>query len=211
MHYIEILGFVAAAFVLTTFLMRTMLLLRVLGICGNIAFITYGWLAGLMPVVLLHLILLPVNLYRLVELIRLVRAARNEAAAVSDLSWLIPYSTISSFKSGVAIFRRGEPADAMYIIKSGRVRLEEANVELGSDAVLGEIGLFSVEGKRTATAVCQEDCSLYTIKRRTVEQLVLQNPQFAFYLIGIVSQRLVDTLARAEARLAAYTTDAEPS
>lgn len=202
MLYIEILGFVAAGFVLTTFLMRTMLLLRIAGICGNIAFMSYGWFADLTPVIILHAILLPINVYRLFEMIRLIQATRNEAAAVSDLSWLIPYSTLARFKAGSTIFRRGESADAMYIITSGRIRLDEPEVELGKDSVFGEIGIFTVEGKRTATATCLEDCSAHMIKRATVEQMVLQNPQFAFYLIGIVTQRLADNLDQVESRLA---------
>jgi CRP/FNR family cyclic AMP-dependent transcriptional regulator len=37
-------------------------------IASNLAFIAYGYLGELMPVLLLHLLLLPVNLHRLTEL-----------------------------------------------------------------------------------------------------------------------------------------------
>ena len=57
----NLLGFMAAGLVLITFAMRTMLPLRLVGIAGNIAFIAYGLHQGLLPVVLLHILLLPLN------------------------------------------------------------------------------------------------------------------------------------------------------
>ena len=47
--------------------MRSMNALRWMAIASNLAFIAYGHLGGLMPVLLLHLALLPVNILRLAE------------------------------------------------------------------------------------------------------------------------------------------------
>lgn len=58
-------GFVASALVLATFAMNDMRLLRRTAIVSNIAFIIYGGLNVLLPVLLLHLLLLPINIYRL--------------------------------------------------------------------------------------------------------------------------------------------------
>jgi hypothetical protein len=63
----ELLGYVASALVLTTFWMRRMVMLRAVAIASNVAFIAYGFLAGIMPVLLLHALLLPLNLYRVVQ------------------------------------------------------------------------------------------------------------------------------------------------
>jgi hypothetical protein len=41
--------------------MKTMIPLRMIGICSNCMFILYGSLDGLYPVLVLHLILLPLN------------------------------------------------------------------------------------------------------------------------------------------------------
>lgn len=64
MNFPEIFGYIASGLVLATFSMRTMIPLRLLGIASNVAFILYGFLAGLPPVLILHLILLPLNIYR---------------------------------------------------------------------------------------------------------------------------------------------------
>jgi fatty acid desaturase len=65
---IDAIGFAAAGLVLATFCMRSMRALRWVAIASNLAFIAYGYLGSLAPVLLLHLLLLPVNVYRVTQL-----------------------------------------------------------------------------------------------------------------------------------------------
>jgi hypothetical protein len=65
---IDGVGFGAAGLVLATFCMRSMNALRWVAIASNVAFIAYGYLGHLAPVLLLHALLLPVNIYRLTQL-----------------------------------------------------------------------------------------------------------------------------------------------
>jgi hypothetical protein len=65
---IDGVGFGAAGLVLATFCMRSMNALRWVAIASNVAFIAYGYLGGLAPVLLLHTLLLPVNIHRLLQL-----------------------------------------------------------------------------------------------------------------------------------------------
>ena len=67
MTAVEALGFVAAGLVLATFCMRRLVPLRGMAIASNLAFILYGYIAGIGPVLVLHFILLPVNIIRLME------------------------------------------------------------------------------------------------------------------------------------------------
>ncbi len=57
----DLVGLLAAACVLATFSMQSMIALRAFAIASNVLFIIYGTGARLMPIVLLHAILLPVN------------------------------------------------------------------------------------------------------------------------------------------------------
>jgi hypothetical protein len=59
------IGYVASALVLAAFGMKDMVNLRIVAICSNIAFITYGIALDLLPVPTLHVILLPLNGWRL--------------------------------------------------------------------------------------------------------------------------------------------------
>ncbi len=65
---VNLVGYVAASLVLATFCMRSMGALRLIALISNFAFIAYGYLAGLMPVLILHVVLLPVNAFRLLQL-----------------------------------------------------------------------------------------------------------------------------------------------
>jgi hypothetical protein len=67
---LDAIGYAAAALVLATFSARSMHALRWTAIASNLAFIAYGYLGALSPVLLLHAILLPVNAYRLAQLCR---------------------------------------------------------------------------------------------------------------------------------------------
>lgn len=72
----DLLGFAAAALVLATFSMREARALRLLALGSNLLFIAYGLAAALPPIVVLHVLLLPINLLRLIELQR-ARAERT--------------------------------------------------------------------------------------------------------------------------------------
>ncbi len=54
----DLAGYTASTMVLFTFMTKDMRLLRVLAIFSNVAFITYGMLVWLPPVLCLHLLLL---------------------------------------------------------------------------------------------------------------------------------------------------------
>ena len=63
----EASGWVASGCVLAAFLMRRMRPLRRIAIASNVAFIAYAIQLGLLPILLLHVALLPINLWRLWE------------------------------------------------------------------------------------------------------------------------------------------------
>lgn len=77
----DLLGYLASALVLATFCTRDMVALRAVAIASNLAFIAYGLSAGLDPVLLLHVLLLPLNAWRLAQA-RQPQADRS--AAVSN-------------------------------------------------------------------------------------------------------------------------------
>jgi hypothetical protein len=59
------LGWLAGALVLSTFCTSDMRALRRTAIASNLAFVAYAAWSGILPVLVLHLLLLPINLYRL--------------------------------------------------------------------------------------------------------------------------------------------------
>ena len=70
----EISGYVASTLVLLTFVAKDMRLLRTVAILSNLAFIAYGTIEWLPPVLFLHMVLLPLNAVRLAEVVRATQA-----------------------------------------------------------------------------------------------------------------------------------------
>ena len=60
-------GYAASSLVWMTFCMQRMVPLRIVAICSNLAFFTYGLLLHLMSILLLHALLMPINVVRLVQ------------------------------------------------------------------------------------------------------------------------------------------------
>lgn len=84
----ELLGYVAALSMLITFSMKNAVMLRLFALIGNIFFISYGISSGLVPVVLLHMILAPINIGHL------SRALHNQGARM----WLTERDTPQTVK-----------------------------------------------------------------------------------------------------------------
>jgi hypothetical protein len=74
----DAVGYFASTLVLAAFCMKEMILLRVVAVCSNIAFLIYGLTLGLAPVWLLHAVLLPINCWRLWEGLSPPRLGRSQ-------------------------------------------------------------------------------------------------------------------------------------
>jgi CRP/FNR family transcriptional regulator, cyclic AMP receptor protein len=190
---IVIAAWVAALLVFSSFFMKTMIPLRVVAITSNVAFIAYallglkyGIFGRVYPILLLHSALLPLNIVRLRQIKRLIKAV-NQASSSEVFDSLIPYMTSERHRKGVTVFSRGDPADKLYVIGEGSVRIPELGKQLSTGAVFGEVGLFAPQGVRSVSAVCEDDCRLYSIAKDKVLELYYQNPRFGFFLIRLVS------------------------
>ncbi|MGI9025464.1 MAG: hypothetical protein ACR2GP_07755 [Burkholderiaceae bacterium] len=66
----DALGWIAALLMITTFCCVRTHHLRACALAANLGFIAYGYVGHLLPIVILHMVLLPVNGYRLVQAMR---------------------------------------------------------------------------------------------------------------------------------------------
>jgi len=199
----ELAGYVAALLVFLTFYMKTMIPLRIVGICSNCAFIAYGYLGGLYPVLVLHIILLPLNAVRLRELLRLTKQVSEAAKGDLKMDWLKPFTSTRRLKSGDVLFRKGEPADALFFIVSGRFRLPELGIDMLPGQVVGELALLAPNVSRSQTLSCMENGEVLQITYEQVKELYYQNPEFGFYFLQLSTRRLFENISRLESQLVA--------
>ena len=95
-------------------------------------------------------------------------------------------------RAGGVIFREGEQADELFVIKSGYVRIQVGNrrmADLTVDNIFGEMALIDSE-PRSATAVAITDVELVPISEKQFLFLVSQTPYFALKVMRILAQRL---------------------
>lgn len=195
---VEILGYLALALLLASAAMRTITWLRILAMAANAAIVAYGVLATRYPIAIVGAALFFLNAWRFWEMRQLVAATRAATAAGSapiTMDWLLPYMHPLALPADTILFRKGDAADAMYFISHGRVRMEEMDKELGEGTLFGEIGLFSDQKVRTATAKAIGDCSLLVVSAEKVRELFFQNPEFGFFLTGLITRRLAEDAA----------------
>jgi CRP/FNR family cyclic AMP-dependent transcriptional regulator len=199
--WIEAFGYAGALLTLGTFAMTKMIPLRIIGIGANFAFISYGALAPIYPVLVLHTILLPLNSLRLYQMLQLIRKVREASQGDLNFEWLKPFMNKRTCKAGETIFRKGDLSSALFYTVSGRYRLREIEKEVPPGEVIGDLGLIAPDNKRTLTLECIEGGEILTISYSSVKQLYFQNPKFGFYFLQLSSRRLFQDIARLEQRL----------
>jgi len=96
------------------------------------------------------------------------------------------------FKAGSTIFREGDEANQLFVIKSGQVRIQIGNrtvTELAADNLFGEMALIDSE-PRSATAVAITDVEVVPVSEKQFLFLVSQTPFFALKVMRVLAQRL---------------------
>ena len=193
----------AAGFTIISSFVKTMVPLRWLAVCSNCGFLAYGVLSGSLVMALLHGTLLPINLYRFAEMLKLTRRVKS-ASNSSYMSgvWLKPYMKQTRCKAGTVLFKKGDPAEHLYFLAEGRIEFVEIGQTMGPGRIFGEIAFFAPDNRRTASARCIDDCLVLSVNRRTMNELYYQNPAFGFELVRLLAGRLTADIARLQEQLA---------
>jgi NTE family protein/lysophospholipid hydrolase len=95
--------------------------------------------------------------------------------------------------AGMLLFHQGDPADAFYIVLTGRMQVSvrsaidlETLSELGAGDCIGEMSMLTGQ-PRTATITALDDTELLCLEKATFDMLVEKYPNF---LSGLASQLL---------------------
>jgi len=115
-----------------------------------------------------------------------------------DLEKILSVSIERNYKKNMIIFMEGEPGEAFYYIKSGKVKIfrtyedgKEHIIHIFSEGdVFGEATLFS-NIPYPASSMVYEDSVIGIIKNKELEQLVKSNSELALRIIRVMAKRLV--------------------
>ena len=181
-----------------TLLMQTMVPLRVANMIGCAFFALFGALTGAITTFLLYLLMVPINAYRLRQMLVLVKKARSATKGDTSLEWLKPFMTERKYRKGDILFKRDDAAHEMLLTVTGKFLVKEISVELPPGRLMGEFGFLTPDNRRTATIECIEDGHVLTITYDKLLEIYFQNPQFGYYFLVLTSQRLLENIARLE-------------
>ena len=102
-----------------------------------------------------------------------------------------------TFHAGERIFSAGDRADTLYIMQSGKIRLELTTNEgecllldeVDPGEVLGEISFLDA-GPRSASAIAEQDSELLEFERGQLLEFVQHHPHAALDLLGVMANRI---------------------
>jgi hypothetical protein len=201
MHWNELFNSGASLFIVATASTKTMVPLRILAIVANCFLITLYASAHQWIPLALQVVALPLNAYRLHQMIALIRNVRGAIRGNTSMDWLKPYMISRQFRKGDILFAKGETAKEMFCTVTGRYLLLELGIELTPGQVVGELAMLAPDNKRTATLECIAAGEALSITYEQVEELYYQNPTFGFYFLRLATARLFENIGKLEAAL----------
>ncbi|WZL74610.1 Crp/Fnr family transcriptional regulator [Clostridiaceae bacterium 35-E11] len=115
----------------------------------------------------------------------------------SFLEELASITVEKRYRKGTIIFMEGDRGEALYLIKSGKVKILKNSTDgrelilniYGSGDVFAEVTLFN-EVNYPATAEVIEDATIGVMMNRDVEELVKHNAELALQIIKVLNKRL---------------------
>lgn len=124
--------------------------------------------------------------------------ASLDADALARLAAVLGHTRLAA---GEHVFRRGDPGDALYLLRSGQVAIslpgpgvDRRLVSYAPGVVFGEIGLLRGT-PRTADAVVEADAALWVLDRARYTRLCADDPALVGLLLRHVALQLSDRLA----------------
>lgn len=103
-----------------------------------------------------------------------------------------PDSERRRYSAGEAIFKEGDPGDAMYVVMSGHVRISHGNRSLElveGGGIFGEMALAD-PAPRSAAATAETDCEVVPVDANRFQFMVHHTPFFALQVMRIMTGRL---------------------
>ena len=108
------------------------------------------------------------------------------------------YLERQSIPEGTVLLRQAEPSDDLFVLESGRLKVEATTPEgtrmrlnsVRSGVIVGEIAMY-LRGPRTADVVAETPCVVLRLSRAALERMEAEDPKLA----AALHRRLAVTLA----------------
>jgi CRP/FNR family cyclic AMP-dependent transcriptional regulator len=109
-----------------------------------------------------------------------------------ELAHVAKAGTELTKEAGSVVVDQGQMGREAFVILDGSVDIERAGrkiASLGTGDVVGELSLLD-HGPRTASVVCETDCSLFVLDQRHFREVLEKHPSIALKLLGTLAERI---------------------
>jgi CRP/FNR family cyclic AMP-dependent transcriptional regulator len=112
-------------------------------------------------------------------------------------------AVVRTYRAGATIVRQGDTAMSLYVVLSGRVRIEREGeagarfevAELGPAEFFGEMGLID-DVPRAATVVALEETECALLAKWDFQNELRDDPEIALALLPLLNERIRELQAR---------------
>jgi CRP-like cAMP-binding protein len=115
------------------------------------------------------------------------------SAQDADILALVANEPLVGLDGGRVLFAEGDPPTAMFVVKSGALRIQSGGVvyeDVGPGGIVGEMALVEKHHARSATVFALTDCQLVAVDEARFAALVVEAPSFATTVMQVLSRRL---------------------
>lgn len=112
----------------------------------------------------------------------------------TDMKQVVQHLRPTRFRAGEQIYRASSPADALYLLEKGQVRIQPlsgGNWIVGEGEAFGERSLLTNQ-PRNSTAFAETDADVWMLNKKDFDTLVTRYPSLAINISRILSQRFTD-------------------
>src|SRR5947207_17655 len=113
--------------------------------------------------------------------------------AVDDILATLGDARTVALKPGEILFREGDEALSMYMVKQGTLRVLSGSTILETvreGGLIGEMAIIEEHMPRSATVIAGTHCELAEIDVPRFLSLVANNPAFSITVLRVISRRL---------------------
>jgi CRP/FNR family transcriptional regulator, cyclic AMP receptor protein len=113
--------------------------------------------------------------------------------AVAEILATLDDAKTVALKPGEVLFREGDDAHSMYIVKQGTLRVLSGSTILETvrdGGIIGEMAIIEEHMPRSATVIAGTHCDMVEIDVPRFLSLVSNTPAFSLTVLRVISRRL---------------------
>ncbi|MCC6617122.1 MAG: Crp/Fnr family transcriptional regulator [Anaerolineae bacterium] len=129
-----------------------------------------------------------------------------EGIAEDDLAYITEHSLLRTFSAGEMIFIEGEPADGLWIVEAGHVKIFKLNAD-GSEHILHLLGpgksfndIATLDGGANPAnaTILSDEAQLWLVPSAVIAEVLARDPRIASNVIRLLALRVRSLVGQIE-------------